>query len=254
MPFLYYNVLQAVGEFGPWQGPRLAILWLFMITCGCHIGTKVYMSRLSPNKGNEMAILVNLNLNQIHVFFLNLNIRMSILCPYFQFLCVSEFEGCSSFKLMKPPDATSELLRKRNETENLIYLKWLTYVYPRFETYYKTLDHEPKPYDDTVNDEYKVQVELFCEVNIPKIVSLIYQYKLSCNLIIILLSPLENVSGMRPQRPTGRGPAKATNQVISSKFGGSGSPALNRVLILQPPGSGILMIPPWLPPWSPPSA
>ena len=57
MPFLYYNVLQAVGEFGPWQGPRLAILWLFMINCGCHIGAKVYMSQL-PTMGNEMTILL----------------------------------------------------------------------------------------------------------------------------------------------------------------------------------------------------
>ena len=54
MPFLYSNVLQAVGQFGPWQGARLPILWLFMINCGAHIGFSVYMTQL-PDKGNDLA-------------------------------------------------------------------------------------------------------------------------------------------------------------------------------------------------------
>ena len=58
MPYLYDNVLEAVGEFGAWQGPKVAILWLFMINCGCLIGAQVYMSQL-PDKVNELAIFFN---------------------------------------------------------------------------------------------------------------------------------------------------------------------------------------------------
>ena len=50
MPFHYMNVLKVVGEFGSWQAVRVAILWVFMIVGGTHLGSRLYMSQL-PTKG-----------------------------------------------------------------------------------------------------------------------------------------------------------------------------------------------------------
>ena len=89
---------------------------------------------------------------------------------FFKFICTEEFEGCSSFSLMRTNKTTSELLFDREEKGNQIYLEWLKFVYPRFQKYYKGLEQDAK--SDRTRDQYKFPVEMFCNVNIPKIVSL----------------------------------------------------------------------------------
>ena len=34
MKYFYEDILREVGEFGPWQWKRLAILWIIMLICG----------------------------------------------------------------------------------------------------------------------------------------------------------------------------------------------------------------------------
>ena len=66
---------------------------------------------------------------------------------------------------------TTEHLVRRNEKSSKSYLKWLTGVYPRFAKYYETLGPLSPNVTNPDWEEYTFPAEMFCEVNIPKIVS-----------------------------------------------------------------------------------
>ena len=60
MQFLYKYILVAVGEFGPWQASKVAVLWVFMIILGLH-QTDVTRILRSPksDQGHHILSMVN---------------------------------------------------------------------------------------------------------------------------------------------------------------------------------------------------
>ena len=54
MKSLYLYMLEAVGEFGPWQARRVAVIWVFMVVLGILQKTE---NRMVAAPSKELDIL-----------------------------------------------------------------------------------------------------------------------------------------------------------------------------------------------------